>query len=285
MDLTAKVIFADSRHLDKVLPKNSVDLILSGPPYWNEVVYSNDEAQLSRLDNYPDFLKEISKVWEKCSLVLKEGSILAIWVHDLIRKNGSNYEYIPFHNDIIGTFPEKLSLRNIYIWDRYLNKNRGDISPRFATQIQYVLIFQKSGQSHNKDKIEKSLKKLYWEPIWHKKTAPKILGSGLIFRLGFTAAKFLKISNLGNKLKSIKVIKDRYDFSNYTTECPRDISDLMINLFSSPGDTVLDPFVGSGTTIKSAIDLNRKAIGIEINKNSQPAIEKKLQKMVTFSQI
>ncbi len=282
----AKVIFADSRQLDKLLPKDSIDLILTGPPYWNEVVYSNDEEQLSKLDDYSEFLKEISKVWSGCSFVLKDGGILALWVHDLYRKTENGYKYIPFHSDLLKTVPESLILRDIYIWDRYLNRDRGKMNDSaLGSRIQYVLIFQKKGNHKNQYKFADSLRKLYWQPIWYKKTTPKLVGSRTLFRLFFglirPLADYFDIK-LGTKLKGSNLVNDSYEFSNYLTECPEDISDLLIKLFSLPGDTILDPFVGSGTTLKSAIKENRNCVGVEVNKNCENIIRQKLNNLVTF---
>lgn len=281
----ARVIFADSRQLNKLLPEKSVDLILSGPPYWNEVVYSDDDGQLSRIDNYSEFLKEISKCWSGCSTVLKDGAVLAIWAHDLLRKNADRYQYIPFHSDIIGTFPDDLVLRNIYIWDRYLNKDRGKLeNDKYGTRVQYIIIFQKKGNSNNSQKIDKASQKIYWEPIWYKKTTPKLIGSQYIFRVCHKIIKLIGSLPFNSSLQR-KIIKDEYSFSNYITECPKDVSEMLIKLFSSPGDIVLDPFAGSGTTLESAILLNRKGIGIEINKNSLEAIKRRLGDKVTFSSL
>ncbi len=280
----AKIFLADSRQVGKLLSEKSVDLILTGPPYWNEVIYSDDDAQLSRINDYPQFLKAISEVWQGCSTVLKPGSIMAIWVHDLVRKIGGEYQYIPLHSDILSTFPKDLSLKNIYIWDRYLNRDRGEIPDRSGTRVQYVLIFQKEGTGLNDKKIGSSLQKLYWQPVWNKKTTPKFLGFKWLFRVLFSLAKSFNLRLPGsiNKFKSTKVLKDEYIFRDYATECPQDISDLLIKLFSLPGDVILDPFAGSGTTLKSALDLGRQAVGIEINKNSSAAIQKKLSGRVTF---
>ncbi len=281
----AKVFFADSRQLSKLLPEKSVDLILTGPPYWNEVVYSSDDAQLSRINDYPEFLSEISKCWDECSTVIKDGGIVAIWVHDLIRRVNDGYQYIPFHSDIIKTFPKELVLRNIYIWDRYLNKDRGELnSDKYGTRVQYILIFQKEGSHSNNQKIEKAIQKLYWQPIWYKKTTPKLFGSMFLFKVCSEIIKPLRIylNDFSKNLQKLSIVQDEYSFSNYITECPKDVSDMLISLFSSPGDLVLDPFAGSGTTLKSALSLRRHGIGIEVNKESMQAIKKKLSGMVTF---
>lgn len=283
----AKVFFADSRQLDKILPKNSVDLVLTGPPYWNEVIYSNDEKQLSRLDDYSEFLKEISKVWSGCSLVLKDGGILAVWTHDLYRKTENGYKYISFHSDLLKTMPEDFILRNICVWDRYLNRDRGKIDQSaLGSRVQYVLILQKRGNHKNQNQISESLRQLYWRPVWHKKTTPKLIGSKVLFKLVFNLirplADYFDIK-LGSNLRKSNLINDSYEFNSYLTECPEDISNLLIKLFSFTGDTILDPFVGSGTTLKSAIKQNRNSIGIEINKDCKNLIRRKLNDWVVFN--
>ncbi len=283
MSNNATVIFADSRRLGNLLPKNSVDLVLTGPPYWNEVVYSDQEGQLSKIDNYSVFLGEISKVWQSSSVVLKEGGILAIWAHDFLRKEGDDFMYIPFHLDLIKTIPSILTLRCIRVWDRYLNKDRGPITHiTQGSRVQYILIFQKEGIGKNDDKIRESVKMFHWQPVWYKKTTPKLLGSGLVFRFAFNLLKPPSNSIFNQFLKKFRILKDDHEFSNYLTECPREVSDLIINLFSDKGDVVLDPFTGSGTTLRSALDLSRKPIGIEINENCADIISSKLSGQVIF---
>lgn len=283
MSNRATVIFADSKRLDSLLPKNSVDLVLTGPPYWNEVIYSSHKDQLSKIDDYQVFLHEISKVWQSSAIVLKSGGILAIWAHDLLRKNGDDFVYIPFHLDLIRTMPNNLILRTILVWDRYLNKDRGPIT--YITQgsrVQYILVFQKEGIGKNYAKIRESLRMFHWQPVWHKKTTPRILGSGLIFRLIFKLLKPLSNSVINKWLKKSRILKDNHEFSNYQTECPIEVSDLLITLFSDKNDTVLDPFAGSGTTLKSALNLDRRPIGIEINENCRRIISDKLNGRVNF---
>jgi len=281
----AKVIFGDSRKLDQLLPQKSVDLVLTGPPYWDEVVYSEDKEQLSKIESYTQFLQEISKVWQGCSLVLKDGGILAIWAHDLLRGVDGGHKYIPFHLDISKTVPDDLVLRNIYVWDRYLDKDRGEINNnQVGTRVQYVLIFQKKGVHKNIKEIKESLRRIYWQPVWHRKTTPKLLGSQLLFKTVFTLAKPFSgyLAGISSKLGSLGVLEDDHKFKNYLTECPEDISDLLIKLFSSSGDTILDPFAGSGTSLVSALKQNRKCIGVEINKDCKKIIEGKLNGDVEF---
>ena len=275
----AKVIFADSRRLGDLLPEKSVDLVVTGPPYWNEVVYSDHDSQLSKIADYQSFLAELSKVWSACSGVLKDGGIVALWVHDFLRKEENLFRYVPFHSDILKTFDSSFNLRIIYVWDRYLNKDRGEIINAglgIGTKVQYIIVLQKKGESKNHGQIEESLRKMYWQPVWTQKTSPKIFGSRLVFKILFNLGKLIGFRGFGERIRG-KLVNDGYKFRDYTTECPKDVPDLLIKSFSSSEDTILDPFVGSGTTLKSAIKLKRNCVGIEVNKNAEASIKKKLK--------
>ncbi len=269
MNSKATVFIGDSAKMQSFLPENHFDLIISGPPYWNEVEYSQDDGQLSAIKDYTEFLKSISKVWQGCGHTLKEGGILAIWVHDFFRKDHDSRVYIPFHDDLIKSMPINLPLRNVGIWDRYLHKDRGslDISAKVSTRFQYILVFQKHGlHLRNQDLIEKALRDLYWNPVWNYKTHPRLAGSRMLFRVLFELQRRIPFPGfLKENIKRI-LVKDDHMFRHYTTECPEEIAGRLIQKFTRPGDNILDPFLGSGTTMKTAQHLNRNCTGIEINR-------------------
>jgi len=106
----------------KKLTDLSLDLVLSGPPYFDHVTYSTDSKNLST-KGYDDFLKTITRLWKNMEPKLKNGGMIALWLHDIYIKTGNIFELKPFHADIIKTLPPELTLRNILIWDRYLKKN------------------------------------------------------------------------------------------------------------------------------------------------------------------
>ncbi len=279
MNSRATVFIGDSVKMQSFLPENHFDLIISGPPYWNEVVYSQDPGQLSAIEDYAEFLKSISKVWQGCSYTLKDGGVLAVWVHDFFRKDNDPLVCIPFHGDIINSMPGNLRLRNIGIWDRYLHKDRGslNISEKISTRFQYVLVFQKQGlHPQNRDLIKNALKELYWNPIWSHKTHPRLAGSRMLFRVVFELQKLVSFPGfLRNYVKS-GFLRDGHAFTNYTTECPEEIAARLIQKFTRPGDSILDPFLGSGTTMKVAQRLKRYCTGIEINKEALSSIQNKI---------
>ncbi len=121
--------------------------------------------------------------------------------------------------------------------------------------------------------------KEFWNPVWQKKTHPKLLGSKIIFRIAFEIGKMFAaaLDPLRAKLNKSSAITDQYKFKNYTTEDPEEICVKLIKDFSKEGDTVLDPFMGSGTVLKIARDLNRPAIGVDVNAEAIKSTKAKLQ--------
>lgn len=274
-----KLYIADARKVLTLIPPASVDLVITDPPYWNEVRYSNQPEQLSNINNYNLFISEIAKVWKECAKLLKPGGILAFFVHDLYRSENNNLEYIPLHADLIKVLPENIMLCQISIWDRYLSRFRNYFPKREGTKYQYIIICKKTGEHpSNQNLISQSLLKEFWQPIWHFKTTPKLLGSRLLFKLAFKI-----IAPFSDKLKNLKaktqnLLQDDYRFNEYKTICPPEIVKRLIQRFSQPGDTILDPFLGSGTTMKVADKLARNCIGVEINAETVPVVLKKVGK-------
>lgn len=275
-----KVYLADSQQLDSFLAPESIDAVLTGPPYWNEVVYSKHQGQLSNIESYSDFLSRMTSVWQGCEKVLKLGGILSFWVHDFFRDAEGNKKYVPFHADMIKSMPEGLILRNILVWDRYLTRNRGDWPQNrsLGTHLQFILVFQKAGEHKNQKLIAQSLLKNYWEPIWHKKTNPKLFGSMAIFKFLFFLGKPFRqlLDPIRQKIYHSRATQDEYVSQVYTTADPEEIIEKIMSEYSQAGDTVLDPFLGSGTVMKVAQNLGRHCIGVEINPDALGAIKAKV---------
>jgi len=275
-----KVYLADSQKLDSFLKLESIDAVLTGPPYWNEVIYSKHEGQLSNIESYSEFLSQMTSVWQGCEKVLKPGGILSFWVHDFFRDDGDSKKYIPFHSDMIKIMPEGLILRNILIWDRYLTRNRGDWPQNrsLGTHLQFILVFQKVGEHKNQKLITQSLLKNYWEPVWHKKTTPKLFGSSAIFKFLFFLGKpFRQLLNpLRKNIYHSRATTDEYVSQVYATADPEEVIERIMSEYSCVGDTVLDPFLGSGTVMKAAKNLGRNCIGVEINPDALGAIKAKV---------
>lgn len=257
------------------LPDNSLDLILSGPPYFDFIVYSKDPENLSTRE-YRNFLLEISQLWTNLEPKLKQGGVIALWVHDIYKKNDGYFGLLPFHADLVNTFPSTIELRNIVIWDRYLKKTKPELPPvtREITRFQYILLFSKS-----KTRYENHLKDFFWVPFWYYKTHQKFLGSKLLYRLIYQIGKIPFLYEILNPLffKTENIlVRDEYAARDYTTVCPEELVHMIMEKFSQKGDVVCDPFLGSGTTMKVADKLGRRCIGFEINKDAKDVILRKI---------
>ena len=258
------------------LPDESLDLILSGPPYFDFIVYSQEQDNLSTR-NYRDFLVEISQLWTNIEPKLKKGGVVALWVHDVYTKKEDYYTLFPFHSDLANTFPPNVELRNIVIWDRILKKIMPELPQAKSeiTRFQYILLFSKGRTKH-----ENSFNNFFWDPFWYYKTCPKFLGSKLLYRSIFQIGKIPFLYNILNPLfsKTEKIlVKDEYVAKEYTTVCPEELVQMIMEKFSQKGDAVCDPFLGSGTTMKVADKLGRHCIGFEINKDAKKIILKKIK--------
>ena len=261
----------------KELPDESLDLILTSPPYFDFIVYSQDQDNLST-KKYRKFLLEISQLWTNMEPKLKKGGVVALWLHDVYKKNDDYFKLFPLHADLVNTFPPNLELRNILIWDRYLKKTMPD-PPQLKSEItrfQYILLFSKS-----KTRYEKNLNNFFWDPFWYYKTCPKFLGSKLLYRSIFQIGKIPLLYKILNSLffKTEKIfVRDEYVAKEYTTACPEEVVQMIVEKFSQKGDTVCDPFLGSGTTMKVSDKLGRRCIGFEINKDAKEIILKKVNR-------
>ncbi len=255
----------------KSLPDNSLDLVLSGPPYFDHVVYSEDNQNLST-NKYDDFLKNISQLWQNIEPKIKDGGVLALWLHDVYLKDDDMFELKPFHADIIKTIPENLKLRNILIWDRYLKKSYPNLpnQKQFGTRFQYILLFSKG-----KTAFEEEFERLYWNPIQYFKTQPTILGSKTLYKIIFLMGQNEFVYKILRGIKKF-FVKDKYEFKEYLTTCPPEVAEMIIGNFSREGNTVCDPFLGSGTTMMSANNLGRNCIGFEINEKAKEVVLKKV---------
>lgn len=255
----------------KKLPDNSLDLVLSGPPYFDHITYSSDPENISTR-SYDEFLMEMARLWENIEPKIKDGGVIALWLHDVYLKKEDIFELKTFHADVTRTMPENLGLRNILIWDRYLKKTYPNLPKenQFGTRFQYILLFSKG-----KTAYEKEFERLYWNPIQYFKTQPTVLGSRWIYRIIFRIGKNKGIYKI---LKNIKkfFIEDEYEFTEYLTTCPPEVAEMIIQNFSREGDTICDPFLGSGTTMMVADELDRNCIGFEINQEAREVILNKV---------
>lgn len=151
-------IFKDTIfNVNKLLKKESVNLVITSPPYWNILNqartadqkrirnYSDSKEDLGNIENYNEFLERLKRGFFQIYKVLKKGGHCIVVVMD-IRKKSSFY---PFHMDIITNMTGLgFNLEDIIIWDR--QKEYNNMRPlgypyvfRVNKVHEYILIFKK----------------------------------------------------------------------------------------------------------------------------------------------
>jgi len=266
MDNWIKLYIADSRSMEEV-EDESISLIITSPPYWHIKDYGV-ENQIGYGQTLHDYLKDLYRVWLECFRVLKPGRRLCINVGDQFARSViyGRYKVIPIHSEIISQC-EKIGFDYMgsIIWQKKttMNTTGGAVvmgsypyPPNGLVEIdyEYILIFKKPG---GKEKIAKDIKE----------------------KSKLTKEEWKEYFSGHWKFGGEKQI-------NHEAMFPEELPKRLIKMFSFVGETVLDPFVGSGTTLKAANLLQRNAIGYEINEKFLDIIKQKISfKDILFTKI
>lgn len=240
-------INGDSRQMS-LIPNESVQLVVTSPPYWQLKDYSVDE-QIGFNDSYEDYINNLNLVWKECFRVLESGCRLCINIGDQFARSVyyGRYKVIPIHSEII-RFCEEVGFDYMgsIVWQKptSMHTTGGDAVmgsfpyPRGGVvkiDFEHILLFKKIGKEVKASKEVKEASKLTRDE-WNE-----------YFNSHWTFGG-------ARQNRHIAVF-------------PEELPKRLIKMFSFVGDTVLDPFMGSGTTALAARKLNRNSVGYEINKN------------------
>ena len=251
-----KVIIGDSRKMTD-LGDQSVQLVITSPPYWQLKDYGNG-GQIGFDDSYEDYINNLNLVWNECHRVLENGCRLCINIGDQFARSVyyGRYKIIPIRTEII-KFCETIGFdyMGAIIWQKVTTCNTtggatimGSFPhPRngiIKIDYEFILIFKKPGISKNVPKTVKEKSKMTTEE-WNQ----------------YFAGHW-----------NIPGEKQNGHLAMFPEEIPR----RLIKMFSFVGDTVLDPFLGSGTTCLAAKNLERNSAGYEINPDFISIINDKL---------
>ncbi len=256
MNNRAKIIIGDSRSMTEV-NEGAVDLVVTSPPYWHIKDYGAP-GQIGYGQSLHEYLKDLYRVWHECFRVLREGARLCINIGDQFARSivYGRYKVIPLHAEFIAQCEHLgFDFMGSIIWQKKTTMNTTGgatvmgsypFPPNGIVEIDYefIHIFKKPGQSKKVSKEIKAASQLTKEE-WKEYFAGHWYFGG--------------VRQVGHE-------------AMFPEELPR----RLIKMFTFKGDTVLDPFLGSGTTVKAAIDLERQAVGYEINDNFMSLIEEKL---------
>ncbi|MCP4337068.1 MAG: site-specific DNA-methyltransferase [Mycoplasma sp.] len=260
--------------MDKI-EDESIELIITSPPYFNIKDYSMDGTQDTKHSNkikkdiggqesFEKYIKLMEKVWKECFRVLKPNGKLCINVPllPMIKKDYSthyNRHIFDLQSEIQKNILNntKFFLMDLYIWNRTNSTKKLMFGSypypgNFYAQntIEFITVYVKDGKSNTKrtkkEKEKNSLSVKEWttftKQVWD-----------------------IPIPNKGD-----------IAFGEHSAIMPEEIPKRLIRMFSFEGDTILDPFAGSGTTMKVAKELKRNSIGYELYEHYATLIDKKV---------
>ena len=254
MSTLHKLIIGDSRHMPEI-EDESVHLMITSPPYFNAPFDYKDLFK-----SYEVYLKLLEDVAKEVYRVLQKGRIAVLNIDDMLVK-GEKY---PIVADAIKIFQSAgFKYRDRIIWkkpDGYLR-----ISRRSGVLLQnpYPMYFYP-------DNLLESILILQKGPFDYRTVSNEIKEKSKIDIDEFNKNKwYMTLWEMTNVLPNSKLEKEIAAF-------PEELPYRIIKLFSYVNETVLDPFVGSGTTMKVARMLGRNSIGVEIKKHLIPIIKEKV---------
>lgn len=238
------------------IDEQTVDLVVTSPPYWNIKNYETS-GQIGYGQTIHEYLLNLNLVWKECFRVLKGGTRLCINVGDqfLRSKDYGKYKVVPIHAEIIAQC-ENLGFDYMgsIIWQKKTTMNTSGgatvmgsypFPPNGIIEIDYefILIFKKPGTKNvDRDRKQQSiLSKAEWKEYFSGHW-----GFGGVTQKGHEAM------------------------------FPEELPKRLIKMFTFVDELVLDPFLGSGTTLKAAIALGRKCTGYELNPNYLSFIQEKV---------
>ena len=244
-----RVIVGDAREMN--LADESVHLVVTSPPYWTLKDYRDSPGQLGHIEDYDEFLRGLDMVWESCYRALVPGGRLICVVGDVClsrRCNGGRHTVVPLHASI-QEHCRRIGFDNLapIIWHKISNAmyeatgNGGTFLGKpyepnavIKNDIEFILMQRKPGGYRSPSVATRVLSVI--GDANHKDWFQQIWG-------GLTGAS------------------TRHHPAPY----PLELAERLIRMFSFVGDTVLDPFLGTGTSMVAAMRHGRNSIGYEID--------------------
>lgn len=246
----------------EIADPGTVHLAVTSPPYWTLKRYRDEKGQLGHVEDYAQFLELLDSVWRKVLEALVPGGRLICVVGDVClsrRKNRGEHTCVPLHSSIQERC-RRMGYSNLapIIWHKIANATyEVDGNSRFLgkpyepngvikNDIEYILMLRKPGGYRRPCKAARLLStisdanhKRWFQQIWHDVTGEST--------------------------------------RQHPAPYPLELATRLVRMFSFAGDTVLDPFMGTGTTNLAAANWGRNSIGIELDPHYCAMAERRLR--------
>jgi site-specific DNA-methyltransferase (adenine-specific) len=244
-----RLVQADARHLD-FIPDGSVHLVVTSPPYWILKQYNENPNQLGHIEEYEEFLQELTRVWTHCLRILVPGGRLVCVVGDvcLSRRKYGRHVVMPLHSDIaVACRRTGFDNLNPIIWYKIANANYEvsngtkflgkpyEPNAIIKNDIEFILMQRKPGGYRNPTQEQRRL--------------------SMIDKQDYNAW-FRQIWDIPGA-----------STRQHPAPFPYELAYRLVRMFSFHGDTVVDPFCGTGTTMVAALRTGRHSVGVEIDRD------------------
>jgi len=255
-------LIEDARNIRESFLENEfekVDLILTSPPYFDVKNYENAERQIGYNQSYDEYLNDIALVLQDCYSISKDHTTLWL-VMDTIKRKGITYP-LPFdiHKKLINLKSGNTwILRDIIIWNKYKNLP-WHAKGRFKNQFEYILFFSKTDDyKYYLDRVREIADYKNWWLTYPERYNSNGKPPSNVWE--FT----IPIRGWGNGRQ------------NHFCPFPFPLVERILLISSDKNDVIFDPFAGSGSVIAMAQQMNRKAIGLDINRKYKDQFEKEV---------
>lgn len=242
-----RLILGDARDLNLV-PDQTVHLVVTSPPYWKLKRYNENPQQLGHIGDYEEFIQELEKVWRETFRILVPGGRLVCVVGDvcLSRRENGRHVVLPLHADI-DVACRKIGFDNLnpIIWYKISNANYEvnngnkflgkpyEPNAIIKSDIEFILMQRKPGGYRKPTEAQRKL-------------------------------SMIDKKDYGEWFRQIWTITGA-STRQHPAPFPFELAHRLVRMFSFYGDTILDPFCGTGTTMLAALKTGRNSIGYEID--------------------
>ena len=254
----------DSRELDWIADE-SVHLVLTSPPYWTLKEYPAHKSQLGSVTEYEAFHDELDRVWRHCFRVLVPGGRLVCVVGDvcLSRRRHGRHSVMPMHADIV-VRARKIGFDNLspIFWYKIANANYEvengssflgkpyEPNAIIKNDVEFILMLRKPGGYRQPTEEQREASRLTKEEYqeWFQQVWNGLMGEST---------------------------------KNHPAPYPEELAYRLVRMFSFANDTVLDPFMGTGTTLLAASRCGRSSTGVDIEPSYVRMAKQRLEAKLT----